>query len=204
MKKLLQGVVIGCTLCASPVFADEAPELEISANVGMYSKYVWRGWNLNDEASVQGGFDASFNGFSIGTWGGTDQASGTEVDIYVGYGRQITDFLSIDVGYVQYRFPETGNHIEEWHVTADFDILSTSYHKGEDGYYYLEVNSSFELTEQVTLDFHYGFEDNDQNDWHDYQLTLNYQINETYSAFVSAAEKERNDSNLFFGVKGVF
>lgn len=204
MKKLLQGVVVGCTLCASPVFADEAPELEISANLSMVSKYVWRGWNLNDDPSAQGGFDASYNGFNIGTWGGTDQASGTEVDIYVGYGRQITDYLSIDVGYVQYRFPETGNHVEEWHVTADFDILSTSYHKGEDGYYYLEVNSSFELTEQVTLDFHYGFEDNDQNDWHDYQLTLNYQINETYSVFAAASEKERNDSNLFFGLKGEF
>jgi hypothetical protein len=87
---------------------------------------------------------------------------------------------------------------------VDFDIFSTTYHRGENGYNYLEFNSSFELNDQFSLGFHYGFEDDNNSDWHDYQLTLNYAINDNYSLFIAGAEKERNDSNIFAGLMGNF
>jgi uncharacterized protein (TIGR02001 family) len=204
MKKLLQGAVIGCALLATPVFAEEAAGVEYSANIGMVSKYIWRGWNLNDDLSAQGGFDVSFNGFSAGTWGGTDKNLGTEYDLYVGYGKTINDWVGFDVGFVQYRYPEKGEEVAEWHATVDFNFVSATYHRGEDGYYYYEVNAPFALTEKVTVEFHYGYEKTDFWDRHDYQVKMNYEINDNYSIFIAGSEKEKGDSNIFAGLMATF
>jgi uncharacterized protein (TIGR02001 family) len=204
MKKILQGVVVSCGLMAAPAFADDAIEYEVSANIGMVSKYVWRGWNLNDSPSAQGGFDLSANGFTVGTWGGTDENLGTEIDYFVGYGTEINEYVAIDVGWIQYKFEHLVEDVEEFHVTLDFNFFSTTYHRGEDGYNYVEFNSTFELNEKFSIDFHYGFEDNDVNEWNDYQLKLNYTINDNYSLFIAGSEKEKHDSHIYAGLMAVF
>jgi len=189
---------------APSAYAEEGAELQVSTNLAMVSKYIWRGLNLNDELSAQGSFDLAYKGFYAGTWGGTDEASGTEIDIYVGYTGQLTETISFDIGAVQYRYPSTGDHVKEWHTTVDFDYASVSYHKGENHYSYWEVNSSIELTEQLSVGVHYGLEDSGDTDLNDYQLSLNYQINDTYSTFIAAGDKERGDSHIFAGLKAAF
>ena len=97
----------------------------LTANVGLYSQYVFRGLaQTNEEAALQGGFDyAHSSGFYLGVWGsnvswlkenlttGANATAGTyksggslELDFYGGYKGSIGDF-SYDVGLLQYYYP---------------------------------------------------------------------------------------------------
>lgn len=85
---------------------------EVSANIGVTSDYVWRGVSQTSEiASISGGVDyATDGGFYAGTWVGSlgDNATGftgSEVDLYAGYGGSISDTVSYDVGYIYYWYP---------------------------------------------------------------------------------------------------
>lgn len=204
MNKKLHGILLGSVMLANPVYADDAFDLEVSANIGMVTEYIWRGWNINDELSAQGGFDLNYGNFYAGTWGGTDGNYGTEIDLYVGYAGQFNDKFSYDVGVIQYRYPKVDKNVEEWHVTVGYDFLSLSYHGGEDDYDYIEMNASFDLTDEFSLELHYGHEDNGNWTWNDYGVTLHYQINDSYRMFVAASDKENNDSHVYAGIIGEF
>ena len=104
----------------------------LTANVGLYSQYVFRGLTqTNEDPSIQGGFDYSHSsGFYAGTWAsniswlkenttnaagvaqGTYNTGGSlEWDFYAGYKGSIGDF-GYDVGLLQYYYPgdiRTGN-----------------------------------------------------------------------------------------------
>ena len=204
MNKKLQGLLLSCGLLASPVYADDAFDLEVSANIGMVTEYIWRGWNLNDDLSAQGGFDLSYGGFYAGTWGGTDKALGTEIDIYLGYGGTIGDKFTYDVGIVQYRYPGADTKVKETHVTFGYDFLSLTYHDGEDDYNYVELNASFDINEKMSVDLHYGREDAGNWNYNDYQVTFNYQIDDSYRVFIAAADKEDHDSHVYAGLVAEF
>ncbi|MFT4927293.1 MAG: hypothetical protein ACI8WB_003399 [Phenylobacterium sp.] len=207
MKKTLQGIVIASVLasgltCGS-VLADEN-EFEVSANVGIFSQYIWRGWSLNDNPSLQGGFDVAYGNFTAGIWGGEDRTLGTEIDFYVGWGKSFHDYFAVDVGFVQYRFDKESVELDEVHLTLDFTVVSVTYHDGEADYDYLEINKGFELGEQFSLDLHYGQEGNHYNDWYDYGVTLSYAFNDSYTASVGYSDKENNDEELYFSLVGTF
>ena len=108
-------------------FAADAPASPhtFTANVGLYSQYVFRGLaQTNEDPAVQGGFDyAHSSGFYAGVWASniswlkenttsaTGVASGTyntggslEIDLYGGYKGSIGDF-GYDVGLLQYYYP---------------------------------------------------------------------------------------------------
>ena len=77
---------------------------EVTANVGMVSDYIFRGF-YQEDASPFGGLDyAGDSGFYIGTWG-ADVGDGLEVDVYFGYGGGDDDF-NWSVGYTGYRYTE--------------------------------------------------------------------------------------------------
>ncbi len=202
-KGIVAGVVMSSTLTSSVALAQDS-ELDITANVGLYSKYIWRGWNLKDDMSIQGGVDLGYNGFYAGIWGGSDETLGTEIDLYAGYGHTFNDNFALEVGFIQYRFDHRNVEQDEVHVTADFNLFSLSYHDGEAEYDYIEANTSFELSDEFTLDLHYGIEDNDVRDWYDYSATLTYAINDTFSVFLAVSDKEDNDDEIFGGFVGNF
>jgi uncharacterized protein (TIGR02001 family) len=207
MRRILEGIVIAGVLVSGltpgSALAD-GHEAEITANVGVYSKYMWRGWNLNDDISVQGGIDLAYGQFYAGIWGGTDETLGTEIDYYAGVSHRFHEYLSLEVGFIQYRFDHHSIEQDEVHVTADFSLFSLSYHDGEADYDYIEANTSFELTATLSLDLHYGVEDNDVRDWYDYSARLNYTINDKYSLFLAASDKEDNDDEIYAGLIGNF
>jgi uncharacterized protein (TIGR02001 family) len=95
---------------------------ELSANIGLFSQYVWRGMTQSEkQPALQGGIDyAHVSGFYLGAWAsnvrwpraGEDDASlyrsgGTvELDLYGGYGGNIGETgIGYDVGVIQYLFP---------------------------------------------------------------------------------------------------
>lgn len=204
MKNKWLGLLAASSMFAFPTYADDAFEVETSANVGFMSQYVWRGWEINKDPSGYGGFDLGYGNFYAGIWGGTDGNLGTEIDLYIGYAGEFSEQVSYDIGVIQYRYPGSDVNVEEWHITLDFDVLSATYNKGEDDNDYIELNTTFDLAEDFTLDLHYGREDTGTWTWNDYGVTLNYQVNDNYRVYLSATSKEDHDDFIFFGIHADF
>jgi uncharacterized protein (TIGR02001 family) len=122
MKKLVNALVL-TGLVGMPAFAmaaEESPH-SLSANVGMYSDYVFRGISqTGGDPAIQGGLDYSHSsGFYLGTWGsnvgwlkdfqGYDAGS-VEIDLYGGFRGDIgSTGLTFDVGAIQYMYPGDEN-----------------------------------------------------------------------------------------------
>ena len=94
----------------------------LTGNIGVFSKYVLRGYTNNaenDNTAVQGGFDyAADNGFFLGYWGSnldysydkrtglaSSSVSGFENDFYGGYGFKAGP-VAFTVGATQYYYVE--------------------------------------------------------------------------------------------------
>ena len=121
---LLVGLSIGA-LSTSALAADApASPHTLTANVGLYSQYVFRGLTqTNEDPAIQGGFDYSHtSGFYLGTWAsniswlkenattptgvsGTYRSGGSlEWDFYGGFKGTVGDF-GYDVGLLYYYYP---------------------------------------------------------------------------------------------------
>ena len=95
----------------APANAADIPGVSVSANVGIFSKYRWRGLDQSArEPAIQGGFDlAHTSGLYIGTWmsnvdWGTVKNS-TELDIYGGYGFELPNGVGVDLNITEFQYP---------------------------------------------------------------------------------------------------
>jgi len=104
----------------SVALAEDAPAAPASphhftANVGVYSNYVFRGLTQTGEnPAVQGGFDYSHDsGIYVGTWASniswfSDLNPGTSVsmewDGYAGFKKTWAGALTTDIGYLRYEY----------------------------------------------------------------------------------------------------
>jgi uncharacterized protein (TIGR02001 family) len=122
MKKLVHALVLTGLVGMSTfaMAAEESPH-SLSANVGMYSDYVFRGISqTGGDPAVQGGLDYSHSsGFYLGTWGsnvgwledfqGYDSGN-VEIDVYGGFRGGIGQTgLTFDLGAIQYMYPGDEN-----------------------------------------------------------------------------------------------
>ncbi len=124
-KKTLMASAIATAICVHGTFAQAAEPASphsLTANVGLYSQYIFRGLNqTNRDPAVQGGFDYAYDtGGStvyLGTWlsniawlhdSAQYSSSSLENDWYGGlrgaFGK--SDF-TYDVGYLYYYYPGT-------------------------------------------------------------------------------------------------
>lgn len=123
MKKLLLlSASLGTlALPAAPALAQATSPHTLTANVGLFSEYIFRGTaQTGGEPAVQGGFDYGHSsGFYAGTWAsnaswledfGAYNRSSLEWDFYGGFKQNIgsSDFY-FDVGTIYYYYP--GNTI---------------------------------------------------------------------------------------------
>ena len=106
MKKLILSLLIGMVLFGAASSAIAAVEVSGDAYVGVYSKYVWRGFDLSQDDSivVQGGTDISFGSFTVSWWGNMSENSGdlNEVDVVLDYSTDLGDMVSVSVGNILY------------------------------------------------------------------------------------------------------
>ena len=101
---------------STPAFAqdDEAEgPISVSANVAITSEYRFRGVDLSGgEMAIQGGFDVGHeSGIYVGTWASsldedTVGFGSTELDIYAGWGGDLAEGISADVGVIMYLYPD--------------------------------------------------------------------------------------------------
>lgn len=136
---------------AASMAASAAPALavEMSANIGYNSEYIFRGIPQKT-SSAMGGLDLEAGGFYLGTWG-ADVGDGLEIDYYGGYGFDLGPF-SFGVGGTLYTY------------TGDFDDT------------YKEVNLSAAWS-FLTFDAAMGSYDNfggPKLDYEYYSLTAEY------------------------------
>ncbi|MEM6583978.1 MAG: TorF family putative porin [Pseudomonadota bacterium] len=181
-----------------------ADDFEISGNIALTSDYRFRGISQSDEdAAVQGGFDAEFSpGFYLGVWGssvdfdtnGEGFDGSLELDYYGGWSSSIgdTDF-GIDVGYIYYDYPgddgDEGDY-QEFYVGGswkDFSIqvnYSDDYYGETGDFFYYAAGASFALGENFSLDLHVGYNDfedtgffaTDEDAYTDWSVTLGYSV----------------------------
>lgn len=112
--KLMMLCAAALLATATPALAQEAASpLEITGSFGLVSDYRFRGVSQSDEEmAVQGGLTATHeSGFYAGTWGsnlagwGTFGGANIELDLFVGYKREILDGVAVDAGVVWYTYP---------------------------------------------------------------------------------------------------
>ena len=80
-----------------------AGAVEVTANGGFMSEYLFRGIP-QDDSSAMGGLDVTHQGFYLGTWG-ADVGEGLEVDFYGGYEGSVGDF-SYGAGVTYYTYTD--------------------------------------------------------------------------------------------------
>lgn len=86
----------------------------LTANIGLYGQYVFRGITYTRERpALQGGFDYSHSsGIYLGVWGSNvdkDALAGNtmEIDLYGGYLHSFNDDWSMNVGFLEFYYPDT-------------------------------------------------------------------------------------------------
>ena len=101
-------------LLFSLIFLTAGVSLAQSFSLGadMVSRYVWRGTDFGESASVQPSLSFSQGGFEIGTWASysfsPDGASANEHDIWIGYTVEAGTVGSFSFGVTDYYFPAPG------------------------------------------------------------------------------------------------
>lgn len=155
--KLIAAFAAALTGTAMPAHA----ELDLSANFGIMSDYIYRGFHQSD-AVANGGIDLAAGPFYLGTWlADLDSGSGVEIDVYGGLAWEFENGFSAYVGYTAYRYTEDDDGVLEPHVvnegetdsqtgvvtytrTGHFsytgDGTPTEDPHEEDGFYHLAVN----------------------------------------------------------------
>jgi len=112
MKKTLLSVALTSVLASTAMVSTSAVAVEgLSANAAVTSNYLWRGLEQTGGASaVSGGIDYSADsGFYAGTWASNASWGDmkTELDLYFGFGGDISEDVSYDVGYVYFAYPDS-------------------------------------------------------------------------------------------------
>jgi uncharacterized protein (TIGR02001 family) len=95
-----------CLALSLTVIYAPAMAVDLSANIGYNSQYIYRGIPQKN-SSAFGGLDLVANGFYLGAWT-ADVGDGIEIDYYGGYGFNVGDF-NFGVGGTLYTY------------TGDFD-----------------------------------------------------------------------------------
>lgn len=196
-KKLLLGRISIATVMGV-LFASNAAFAGVSGNIGVTSNYLWRGvTQTNDQAAVQGGLDYEHaSGFSAGTWVSNLADGSYELDIYAGYGGEISGF-SYDLGFISYQYPNNNDHFNEVSLgfgygPAEFNVAYTigseddnspTFSKGD---LYYSLGLSHELANGVGLGATIGQYDFDDPAGDDYSHA---QISVSKSDFTFAVDK---------------
>lgn len=167
MNKLNRAVAVASLLAAAPFAQAE----EVTGNVALSSEYVFRGISQSSEtAAISGGFDITYeSGFYAGAWGSNvdfgDKVN-MELDLYAGYGFDISESISADVGVLYYEYPgDEGLDYDYVEVYGSVSLggatlglnYSPEYYGETDTFYYVYGDYSFAITENISLDLHAGY-----------------------------------------------
>jgi uncharacterized protein (TIGR02001 family) len=168
MKKLtvllVAVLMLGAGLATS---AQAAIEVEGDVYVGLWDKYLWRGFDLSDgRPTIQGGIDLTAGKWTLSTWhnwqlsSGPTKSSGelNETDVILTYAFDVGEMVSMTIGDIWYSLDNNefgvNEDTNELFVTATLNTLLSPNFKiswdwdaaEEDGLFYsFDVSHSFDL-----------------------------------------------------------
>lgn len=130
--------IVACAFATTAHAQTQIGDFSLSANVGLYTDYVYRGVSQSDEGpAVQGGFDVTHDsGLYAGVWASNvdfndgDEAT-VETDFFVGYANEYNG-LAYDLGVLYYAYPGADSDLDYnfWEFAAavgyDFGVASLS------------------------------------------------------------------------------
>jgi uncharacterized protein (TIGR02001 family) len=170
MKKLL----LAATTAAMMTGAGVASAVEIAGNVALTSDYKFRGISQTDTIAIQGGFDLGFdNGFYVGTWGSNVAFAGSlELDYYAGWAGDLSEDVSVDVGYLYYDYPNSATEDDYQEIYAsvsfyDFTVgaaISDDYYLESGDFYYVYADYGFEVGDGFGISLHIGMNEFSESD----------------------------------------
>lgn len=176
-KAFIKKATVATILAAGTMFSTAATAVEVSANVGMTTDYIWRGnTQASGDASFSGGLDADLGGgLAVGTWVGSLGASSNddanyELDVYASYGFDVGG-VGVEVGYIYYAYPGAADDaldFEDIYVSLGYGPVSFSYYElldaedattdSEEGTY-ISIDYEVALPGDFTATLHYGSEE---------------------------------------------
>lgn len=175
-KSKLMNVVFALVLTAafgasSLQAQDPAPaekDWSITVTNAGVSKYIWRGQNLSNTASMQPAVTFGYKGLSLSSWsnfahtafGDSDVLGNhwTEHDFTADYGFGLGEKVAVNVGYINYAFPNftDGRYTNEIYGKVGFDtILAPTFavygdmHNGDGMYYNFGISHSVDVGKGV-------------------------------------------------------
>lgn len=189
MKNAINAIAITSLFAASALSFQASAVEGLSANVAMTSNYLWRGVTQNgDDAAISGGIDyAADSGLYVGTWvSNASWADGMsyELDFYGGYGANINDSMSYDVGFIYYAYPdETSGDADFSEVYGSFtfsnltlgvSVLTSAEGADAGDSIYASADYSLTLDNDAEVAFHLGSYSGDflGEDYIDYGVSL--------------------------------
>ncbi len=174
MNRAISIISIASLLAASSFSFTASATEGLSANVAATSNYLWRGLEqTGGDAAISGGIDyAHDSGFYAGTWASNASWGDmkTEVDLYLGFGGDITNNISYDVGYIYFAYPDSiadKNAFSEIYAsvsTGGFSIglavLADSEAGGDGAEFgdsvYANIDYGFSLANEAEIALHVG------------------------------------------------
>jgi len=171
-KKLLAG--LATLLSFSSVMANDNP---VEANMTLATDYVWRGVSQTDQApAIQGGLDwSNESGFYVGTWGSNvdfSDSSSLELDVYGGWGTELSNGLGLDLGFIAYTYHDDGSDsdFEELYVGLSHSGFSGTVSRDFDNKdTYIDLSYETTFGQDIGLGLHIG---KYTGDYTDYSVTF--------------------------------
>lgn len=176
-SKHLRAVAVAAAVSAS--FAPTMAQAQVSYNIGVVSLYKASGNDQDDKQgseataknfrpALQGGVDFSFgNGLYIGNWNSTGSfGNGSmEIDLYGGYGGEITKGLSYDLNLATYIYPgsDDGWNGSEAALKLTYEFASIKYVRGlgdYDGSNKVVLGVKMSATDDLSLSADYHIRNN--------------------------------------------
>jgi len=130
MRTLILRLSAVLVLVAAAAPALALGPVDVTAELPLYSKYVWRGIVVTDDPVLQPNFSADIMGFGVGLWANMDLTdyNGTEtevneVDWTLNYGLPMP-LLDLNFGLIYYDFPNTeADGTAEFYVSGSAHVL---------------------------------------------------------------------------------
>lgn len=164
-------LILAVALAASAVPASAQgtapePDYSITANVGLFTDYRFRGISqTNKNPAIQGGFDFSMkNGIYLGNWNSNIDSAGfagsnIEMDFYGGYKATFGEF-GVDVGVIYYYYPGSEPTVDntEIYVGGSWGPIAVKYYYAVSDFFSLpDSKGSNYIILSASHDFGGGF-----------------------------------------------
>ena len=149
----------------------------VSQTSGQPSASAWLDWN-------------SDQGIYVGAWAGQvdfgDTAS-LESNLYLGYGSELTDKLSYDLGIIQYRYNHGYDNLQEAYVGLGYSNVSLYHYVDTDTHAdFTKVSYNLWFVPVVDASISYGYLNRDADH---IQLDIDYTINDDFTIGLDVMEE---------------